>query len=180
MEKRVSLAKYGNHLWGKASAREVRRSMNQILESLHPGDVLAIDHDGVEAFDLTFATELFAKLMALVVAEHAGRFVLVEHLNDCTTENLSVALERLNLAMIVRQDKQLCLMGKINSLDIETFAECIAVGGVVSATLMSTRLGITLTAMNERLTKLTSMGVIRRERGSSASGRTQYEYRLLS
>jgi hypothetical protein len=180
MEKRICLAIYGTQLWGRAKARQVRFALNQMLENLEPGDVLVVDHEGVEAFDLTFATELLGKLIALVVTEHAGRFVLVENLNECTGENLSVALERLGLAMIVRESKQFSLIGRVNPSDIETFTECIAVGGVVSATLMSTRLGITLTAMNERLAKLTAMGVVRREKGSSASGRTQYEYRLLN
>jgi len=34
--------------------------------------------------------------------------------------------------------------------------------------------------MNERLSKLTSMGIVRREKGSSATGREQYVYRVLS
>jgi hypothetical protein len=180
MEKRIFLKTYGSQLWGRAKARQVRFALNQTLENLNPGDTLVVDHDSVEAFDITFATELLAKLTALVVTEHAGRFIVVENLNECTRENLNVALERLGLAMIVREGEQLALIGRVNASDSETFAECIAVGGVVSATLMSTRLGITLTAMNERLTKLTAMGVVRRERGSSASGRTQYEYRLLN
>jgi hypothetical protein len=180
MEKRVKLLPYGTHLWGKAKARQVKSALNQILESLQPGDVLAIDHAGVEAFDLTFATELFGKLIGLVASAYGGRFVIVENLNECTSENLSVALERLNLAVIVREGKRLWLLGKVNSSDTDTFAECVAAGGTISATLLSSRLEITSTAMNERLAKLTALGVVRRERGSSASGRTQYEYRVLN
>jgi hypothetical protein len=180
MEKHINLMTHGVQLWGKDKARPIRNLFNQALEMLRPGDVLTVDHAGVEAFDITFATELFGKLMGILVSEHAGKFIVVQNLNDCTRENLSVALERLNLIIIVREKRELSLLGKVNPSDIETLAECIAAGGVVSTAVMSTRLGTTLTAMNERLAKLTAMGVLRRERGSSASGRTQYEYRLLN
>jgi len=33
--------------------------------------------------------------------------------------------------------------------------------------------------MNERLSKLSSMGIVRREKSSSASGREQYVYKVM-
>jgi predicted transcriptional regulator len=111
--------------------------------------------------------------------ESPGRFLIVENLNECTEENLNQALESLNVAMIERRETTLSLLGKVHPADQETFTAVVK-AGAVSAGAMSKNLEVNLTAMNERLSKLTSMGIVRREKGSSATGREQYVYRVLS
>jgi DNA-binding HxlR family transcriptional regulator len=117
--------------------------------------------------------------MTLAV-ESPGRFLIVENLNECTEENLNQALESLNVAMIERRLTDLNLLGKVHPADRETFAAIVKAGEAVSAGALSRNLEVNLTAMNERLSKLTSMGIVRREKGSSATGREQYVYRVLS
>jgi hypothetical protein len=180
MEKRLKLAQHGAHLWTREKGRQIRGRLAAVLETLGTGDVLVVDAAGVEAFDFSFASELFGKTLLTLGAEYPGRFVIAENLTDCTNENLDKALESLNLTMIERSQGKLKLLGKVHPADHETFAEIVGAGEAVSAGALSRKLEVNLTAMNERLSKLTNLGVVRREKGSSATGREQYVYRVLS
>jgi hypothetical protein len=179
MEKRLKLSQYGSQLWTKEKARQIRSRVGAILTTLEAGDVLVIDAAAVEAFDFSFATELFGKSLMTLAVESPGRFLIVESLNECTEENLNQALESLNVAMIERKESNLNLLGKAHPADRETFAAIVSAGQAVSAGALSKNLDVNLTAMNERLSKLTGMGIVRREKGSSATGREQYVYRVL-
>jgi hypothetical protein len=180
MEKRLKLSQYGPQLWSKEKARQIRSRVAAILNTLETGDVLVIDAAAVEAFDFSFATELFGKTLMTLAVESPGRFLIVENLNECTEENLNQALESLNVAMIERRETNLSLLGKVHPADQETFTAIVKAGEAVSAGALSRNLEVNLTAMNERLSKLTSIGIVRREKGSSATGREQYVYRVLS
>jgi len=141
---------------------------------------LVIDAAGVEVFDLSFANELFGKTVSSLATEHPGRFVIVENLSEYASENLSTALDSLNLIMTERKQGDLGLLGKVHPADDATFAEIVRSGQAVTAGTLSKKLQVNLTAMNERLSKLTGLGLVRREKGSSASGREQYVYRVLN
>lgn len=180
MEKRFGLKQYGAHLWTREKARQVRARVAGILDELKTGDVLVVDASGVEAFDFSFANELFGKTLLTLGVEYPGRFVAVENLSECAKENLSKALESLSVTMIEREQGSLRLLGKVHPADQQTFDEILDAGEAVSAGALSKRLEVNLTAMNERLSKLTSLGVVRREKAPSASGREQYVYRILS
>lgn len=179
MELRFKLGKFGARLWTREKARQIRGRLTSTLDKLEPGDVLVVDASGVEVFDFSFADELFGKALSTLGSEYPGRFLIIENLTDCTKENLEKALEGLNLAMIMRSAGKVALLGKAHPADEQTFAEVVA-AGTASAASLGKRLNVNLTAMNERLSKLTSLSVIRREKGSSASGREQYVYRVLS
>jgi hypothetical protein len=180
METTFRLGSYGAQLWTREKAKQIRVELINVLETLGSGDVLAIDAAGVEVFDFSFANELFGKTLLTLGAEYPGRFVIVENLTEYTQENLGKALESLSLTMIERKKGKLGLLGKVHPTDKQTFAVIASAGEAVSAGALSKKLEVNLTAMNERLSKLTSLSVVRREKGSSASGREQYVYRVLS
>jgi hypothetical protein len=180
MEKKFTLRKFGPQLWTRETARPIRSRLGDVLESMRVGDVLAIDASGVEVFDFSFAAELFGKTVATLGAEYPGRFLIVEGLTDCTRENLNQALEGSNLLMIERTGNKLGLLGKVHPTDEATFEGVLGAGEAVSAGALSRKLDVTLTAMNERLSKLSSLGILRREKSSSASGRGQYVYKVMS
>jgi len=178
MEKRFNLGQFGSHLWTRERARHIRGRVGDVLQTLRAGDILVVDATGVEAFDFSFADELFGKTLLTLGGEYPGRFVVAENLTECAKENLAKALEGLSLTIIERRQGELTLLGKVHPADQETFAEVVAVGAT-SAAALSKKLRVSLTAMNERLSKLTNLGLLRREKGSSASGREQYVYRVL-
>jgi hypothetical protein len=174
-----SLREFGPQLWTREKARPIRSRLGDVLESLRAGDVLVIDASGVEVFDFSFAAELFGKTLSTLGVEYPGRFLIVEALTDCARENLHQALEGLNLLMIERQADSLRLLGKVHPADAETFAGILEAGEAVSAGALSRKLEVNLTAMNERLSKLSNLGIVRREKSSSASGREQYMYKVM-
>lgn len=179
MEKKFTLSESGRQLWTREKARPIRSRLADVLDSLEAGDVLAIDVSGVEVFDFSFAAELFGKTLSTLGVEYPGRFLIVEGLTDCTRENLNQALEGSNLLMIEREGSKLGLLGKVHPADEATFVGILKAGGAVTAGTLSQKLDVNLTAMNERLSKLSSLAVVRREKGSSASGREQYVYKVM-
>ncbi len=176
MNKKLMLGEYGPHLWTRERAREIRVKAEKLLRELKPGESLVIDAQNVEVFDFSFANELFGKLLLNLPREYLDRFLIIENLTTYTRENLAKALESLNLAAIERTGGKLKLIGKLHPVDQETFAAIEKAGEPITATILKERLGINLTAMNERLTKLAMLGVIRREKGVSPAGREQYVY----
>jgi hypothetical protein len=177
MEHRFSLAKHGKQLWTRERAREIRPELTAILKKANPGDVVVIDAGGVEVFDFSFANEFFGRTILDLPREYAGRFLIVEHLTSYASENLARALESMGLAMVERHGtRKYGLIGKVHPVDESTFVGIARKKGPVTANELKHELRINLTAVNERLAKLTSLGLVRREKGTSPAGREQYEY----
>jgi hypothetical protein len=179
MERVFVLQAYGKQLWTRERAREVRTDLQKMLDDSGVGDVVVVDAHGVEVFDYSFANELFGKTVLSLPGEYPGRFFVVENLTTYTRENLAKAMESLSLAIIERKRKRPTLLGKVHPVDVETFDAVAAAKEPVSATHLSNKIGINLTAMNERLAKLTGMGLLRRQRGASPAGREVYQYCVL-
>jgi len=179
MERTLHLGKYGEHLWTRDRARAIHADLMQLLRVSAEGDSVVIDAKGVEVFDYSFANELFGKTLMSLPNEYPGRFVIIENLTTYTAENLTKALESLSLAMIHRKGKRLELIGKVHPSDLETFAAITNAKAPATAVALKDQLAVNLTAMNERLSKLVGLGVIRRQKAVSPAGREQYEYTAL-
>jgi predicted transcriptional regulator len=177
VEKRFDLARFGKHLWLRERAREIKPHLQKLLEDLKVGDILVIDIDGVEALDQSFANEFFVITISSLPVEHPGRFLIFENLSEYMREQLQIAFERFNLAVIERRkDGHLHLFGKVHPSDKETFAAILKAGGSATASELKEQLGVNQTAMNERLTKLTNLALVRRDKARSSAGREQYQY----
>ena len=177
MAERFALNQYGRtQLWTREFARKVREDVSTKLGQFLPGGVLAIDAKSIEVFDFSFANELFGKTLLSLPQEYPDRYVMVENLNEYTRENLSKALESMGLAMIERAKGKVRLIGKFHQTDHDTFAAILKGGEPVTANELKDQLEINLNAMNERLAKLTSLSLIRREKVVSSAGREQYQY----
>lgn len=180
MEISLRLIEHGPRLWTQELGYEIRQRLREMLEGLDVGGVLVIDADGVEVFDYSFAAELFGRTVVSLPGEYPGRFVVVEHLTRYARQNLEKALVSLNLAIIERVDGRPRLLGKVHPSDEETFDAIVQAPGPVAAAELRDRLGATLNAVNERLSKLIGMGFVRREKGRSPAGREQFLYRVLA
>lgn len=179
MEHKFRLSKYGTQLWARPRAAEIRPHLTHLLDSANAGDTVVIDFQDVQVFDFSFANEFFGKTIFSLPNEYPGRFLIVENLTTYTLENLVKGLESLNLAIIERKEGKLQLLGKTHSTDITTFNAIVEAKDPVTAANLKEKLGINLTTVNERLSKLTNLGLIRREKSTSISGREQYQYSVL-
>lgn len=180
MEKRFALREHGKHLWTRELAQKIRAPLQEMLKELNAGDTMVIDVKDVEVFDYSFANELFAKTLLSLPVEYPGRFLIVEHLTPYTRENLEKTLESVGLVMIERRGRKLHLLGKVHHADQETFDVIARAKEPVTAVVLAEQLGVNLTAMNERLSKLANLGLVRREKGTSPAGREQYLYVVLA
>ncbi len=179
MEQRLVLFEYGKHLWTRDLARTIRRKVVELMEDMPAGHVLVLDAKGVEVFDFSFANELFGKTVMSLGGEYAGRFAIVENLTEYARENLVKALESMNLVMVERRGRKFDLLGKVNAVDRSTFEAVVAAKDAVTSASLKDKLGLNLNAMNERLGKLVTLGLVRREKVASPAGREQYEYRVM-
>lgn len=161
-------------------ARKIRAELTSLLDELQTGDTLVIDAKGVDVFDYSFANELFGKLILAMPVDYPDRFITVENLTSYTRENLTKALEGMGLAMIERKAGKPGLIGKVHPTDEQTFTAIVRGKGPVTAAELKETLEINLNAANERLSKLASLGLVRRQRGTSPAGREQYEYCVLA
>jgi hypothetical protein len=178
MEERIQLVRHGKQLWTRETARKIRGEVEGALEKLGSGDVAVIDAKGVDVFDYSFANELFGRTMLALPREYPGRFVVVENLTGYTRENLVRALEGMNIAMLERTKKGPHLIGKFHPSDQATFDAITTHGEGATASMLSEKLKVGLNAMNERLSKLVGLGVVRRESATSPAGREHYEYHV--
>lgn len=176
MEKRVNLSSYGKQLWTRDLARTIWTDFEKVLEDMQAGDLIVIDVKDVEVFDYSFANELFGRAALRLPKEYPERFVIIENLNKYTRENLASALESLGLIMVERRGGKLQLIGKVHPADQKTFDTIAGEKGPITANVLKDKLGINLTATNERLTKLSGAGLVWRKTGVSSAGRQQYEY----
>jgi hypothetical protein len=180
MEKRLALGTFGPQLWTRDLARKIRAELNEMLENAAEGSLVVIDAASVEVFDYSFANELFGKTLLSLPNEYRGKFLAVENLSPYTRENLIKALESLGIAMIERKKKRLELIGKIHPAYSETFSIMTKAKEPITVNFISEKLEINITAASERLTKLVNMGLARREKATSGSGREQFTYTTVS
>lgn len=177
MEKTYSLQ--DPFYWTRERAVPIRKEILGLMDALGAGDVLALDTRNVQAFDFSFAAELFEGLI-----KHTrmgdGHFLAVDGLTEYNRENLHRALESLDVCVIARHDGVVELLGKVNVVDAETFAVVAKHPGPITAAALQERLGVSLNATNERLKKLLGLGLIRRTSARSAAGREQFLYHTLS
>lgn len=177
MEKVFQLSEFGGpHLWTRESARPIREKLEALLSTSAARDVIVLDCKGIDVFDYSFANELFGKILISLPREYPGRYLIVEHLTEYVRENLSSALESLSLVIIERKGRKLELLGKVHPIDEETFQAIVNYKKPVTAALLKDILDINITAINERLNKLTNMALFTRVKGASAAGREQYIY----
>lgn len=174
--KRFALGDHGPHLWTRELAKDLRKSLLEVLDATEPGETIVIDLKGVEVFDYSFANEFFGKTLLSLQGEYPGRCIIVENLKEYTRENLSKALESLSLAMIERRGGKVEILGKIHPAYKDTFAAIARAGHPVTASELGDKLKLNITAMNERLTKLKELALVHRGEGTSKAGRQQYEY----
>lgn len=177
MEKRFNLGRFGKHLWLRTPALKIKPDLLKLFEDLEVGGMVVIDVGGVEAMDQSFANEFFVTTLHSLPVEYPGRFLIFENLSEYMREQLQIALERFNLAAIERKkDGSLHLFGKFHPADEETFDAILKAGGAATASELKEQLDVNLTAMNERLTKLTKLALVRRGKATSSAGREQYQY----
>lgn len=180
MDEKFRLKEFGTKFWTRPLGAKIRGVLEEKLKKLPEGGVIIIDLDGIEVFDVSFAAEFFVKTALGLQSVYKGRFVVIEHLEEHCRETLVVKLEKENLMMIERVDNKLRLIGKAHFNYQETLDAIASANKPVPSSELSESLGVNLNAMNERLKKLTNLGLIKREEGVSKAGREEFLYSTVA
>ena len=105
-----------SHLVTRETGRDIRESIEARLEREPEGAVIALDFSHVGIIDFSCADEIISKLVArLQGLEYGDKYLILHGLTPTHEENITVALERKKLAVLVsRADGSWRLLGSLN------------------------------------------------------------------
>lgn len=104
------------------SGQVIRSRVEKDIEKEKDGEVVALDFSKVGVIDYSCADEVVAKLISrLLSGEYGDRYITLTGLNENQKENIEVALERKELAVIAKMnDNREILLGSLNNYLKET------------------------------------------------------------
>ncbi len=106
----------------RPSGQVIRERVERDIQKEKDGEIIALDFSKVGIIDYSCADEIVAKLISrLLSGEYGDRYIILTGLNENQKENIEVALERKELAVIadMRDGKQV-LLGSLNNYLKET------------------------------------------------------------
>ncbi len=113
--KTQSLGQFGPYLAMRPLGRQVQDALDAELRALPPGGVLALDFDGVEMMDYSFADEALGTIYSRMGGkEYPDRYMVLLVKDDATSQSL---LENVEVALIQRDAAAIAVpAGELESL----------------------------------------------------------------
>ncbi|HEX9022066.1 MAG TPA: hypothetical protein VF903_12485 [Nitrospirota bacterium] len=108
----------GSHdLVTRPSGQTIRERIERDIEKESEGAVIGLDFSKIGVIDYSCADEIVAKLISrLVSGEYGDKYLLLTGLNENQRENIEVAVERKDLAVVAEmQDGSRDVLGNLNS-----------------------------------------------------------------
>src|SRR4030067_3523189 len=107
----------------RPSGQVIRERIERDIASEKDGEVIALDFSKIGIIDYSCADEIVAKLISRLISDEYGdKYIILTGLNDNQRENIEVALERKELAIIAEmRDGKKALLGDLNNYLKETF-----------------------------------------------------------
>ncbi len=101
----------------RPSGQAIRERIERDLEKEPAGAVISLDFSKIGVIDYSCADEIVAKLISrLLSGEYGDRYLLLSGLNENQKENIEVAIERKNLAVMAEmKNGGKAVLGKLNS-----------------------------------------------------------------
>ncbi len=101
----------------RPSGQAVRMRIEKDLEKEPEGAVVALDFSKIGVIDYSCADEIVAKLVSrLLAGEYGDKFMILAGLNENQKENIEVAVERKDLALLAEmQDGSRVVLGSLNN-----------------------------------------------------------------
>lgn len=121
----------------RQTGQTVRERIERNIEKEPEGSVAALDFTQVGVIDYSCADEIVAKLVSrLLAGEYGDRYLLLTGLNENQRENIEVALERKDLAVMAEmQDGVRSVLGSLNNYLRDTLGFVASKGKVTSRDL---------------------------------------------
>jgi hypothetical protein len=106
----------------RASGQAIRERIERDIENEKNGEVIALDFSKIGVIDYSCSDEIVAKLISRLLSnEYGDKYILLSGLNESQKENIEVALERKDLAVMTEmRDGERALLGNLNNYLKET------------------------------------------------------------
>ncbi len=156
----------------RQSGHVIRERIERDIAKEKDGEVIAIDFSKIGVIDYSCADEIVAKLISrLVSGEYGDRYMVLTGLNENQKENIEVALERKDLAVMAEmKDGQKVLIGSLHNYLQETLNLIISKGKITAGEL-SEALNLPANTSGTRLLNLYKKKLVRRSTESRTEGR---------
>lgn len=144
-----------NNLVTRQTGQIIRDRIEQDIAKEKDGAVIAIDFSEIGVIDYSCADEIIAKLMSrLLSGEYGDKYIMLTALNENQKENIEVALERKDLAVIAEiRGNGKVLIGSLNNYLVETL-DLIFQKGSITASELSDALKLPANTSGTRLLNL--------------------------
>jgi hypothetical protein len=147
----------------RPSGQVIRNRIEKDMENEKDGEVIALDFSRIGIIDYSCADEVVAKLISrLLSGEYGDKYIVLIGLNENQRENIEVALERKELAVMAQmKNGKKALLGNLNNYLKETL-NLILKKGKITASDLSEYLKLPANTSGTRLLNLHKKRVVRR------------------
>jgi len=147
----------------RPSGQVIRNRIEKDMENEKDGEIIALDFSKIGIIDYSCADEVVAKLISrLLSGEYGDKYIILTGLNENQRENIEVALERKELAVMAQmKNGKKALLGNLNNYLKETL-NLILKKGKISASDLSEYLKLPANTSGTRLLNLHKKRVVRR------------------
>src|SRR3989304_3055541 len=147
----------------RPSGQVIRNRIEKDMENEKDGEIIALDFSKIGIIDYSCADEVVAKLISrLLSGEYGDKYIILIGLNENQRENIEVALERKDLAVMAEmKDERKILLGSLNNYLKETL-NLILKKGKVSAKDLSEIMKLEANTSGTRLLNLYKKRLVKR------------------
>ena len=147
----------------RPSGQVIRTRIEKDMENEKDGEIIALDFSKIGIIDYSCADEVVAKLISrLLSGEYGDKYIILTGLNENQRENIEVALERKELAVMAQmKNGKKVLLGNLNNYLKETL-NLILKKGKITASDLSEYLKLPANTSGTRLLNLHKKRVVRR------------------
>ena len=147
----------------RQSGQVIRERIERDIEKEEDRAVIALDFSNIGIIDYSCADEIVAKLVSrLLGSEYGDKYLILAGLTDNQKENIEVALERKDLAMMAEmRDGKKLLLGNLNNYLKETL-ELIIKKDRITARDISEAMNLEANTSGTRLLNLHKKRLVKR------------------
>ena len=145
------------------SGQVIRERIEKDITKEKDGEVIALDFSKIGIIDYSCADEIVAKLISRLIGEEYGdRYIVLSGLNENQKENIEVALERKDLAVMAEmKDGKKILIGSLTNYLQETL-NFVSKKGKITANDLSAALKLPANTSGTRLLNLYKKRLVKR------------------
>jgi len=154
------------------SGQVIRARIERDIERQKSGEIITLDFSRIGVIDYSCADEVVAKLISrLLGGEYGDKYILLKGLNDNQRENIEVALERKDLAVMAEtRDGKKVVLGNLNNYLKKTL-EVIIKKEKITARELSEALHLEANTSGTRLLNLYKKRLVKRVEEMRNGGR---------